>query len=232
MNEAEPGERDPASSSGRGAAYISQTYYYVVAAVGLLFLLGGAIAALIALRKWVLPIPEAAEGFGSFGLPDGNDAARSFLGALAFAIPGALLLVWHLREARRREGRPSTRASWGGVLYFHLVALVSSLVALGGVVEALHALRDAAVPSCYELPGLEAPIEDPIFEGEGSPIPPIELPEDFDPEVLRSEECEPSTPEALRSALDGGIVGVVAGGVWVWHLRRGRRALDGPPPGS
>ncbi len=49
-----------------------------------------------------------------------------------------------------------------------------------------------------------------------------------DPELLRSEECYPSTSEALRSALDGVIVASVAGAAWVWHLRRGRQAFDGP----
>jgi hypothetical protein len=115
------------------------------------------------------------------------------------------------------------------------VALVSVVIALGGVVATLHALRDSVVPLCYETSSgfFEGPrIDDPALEGEVSPYPPIDLPAGFDPELLRSEECSPSTPEALRSALDGGIVGAVAGGAWVWHLRRGRRALDGPPPGS
>jgi hypothetical protein len=235
-------EPDPQSPpfSGRAVVVISQAYYYVAAAVGLAFLLGGGIAALIALRKWILPLSEAS---GSFGGPtDSNDTARSFLGALAFAIPGALVLAWHLREARRREGSRVSQASWGGVLYFHLVALLSLLIALGGAVATLHALRDSVMPLCYEIPDHSegSPIGDPTFEGspippigdptfEGSPIPPIELPADFDPELLRSEECYPATSEALRSALDGGIVALVAGAAWLWHLRRGRRAVDGPP---
>ncbi|HUF57942.1 MAG TPA: hypothetical protein VMR89_00395, partial [Actinomycetota bacterium] len=125
-------------------------------------------------------------------------------------------------------GRVS-RAPWGGVLYFHLVALISIAIALGGVVAALHGLRDAVVPFCYESPGSSGgPLAgDPTFD-QISPIPPIELLADFDPELLRSEECYPSTSEALRSASDGGIVVSVAGAAWVWHLRRGRRAVDGP----
>jgi hypothetical protein len=224
-------EPHPPSFSDRAAIVISQAYYYVVAAIGLALLLGGAIAALIALRKLILPLSEAAGSSGPFGGPaDSNDTARSFLGALAFAIPGALVLAWHLREARRREDGRASRAPWGGVLYFHLVALVSILIALGGVVAALHGLRDAVVPFCYESSSFyEGPLAgDPTFDG-GSPIPPIELPADFDPELLRSEECYPSTSEALRSALDGGIVASVAGAAWFWHLRRGRRAFDGPP---
>jgi len=235
VSEPEPDQQSPPFSE-RAAVVISQAYYYVVAAVGLAFLLGGAIAALIAFRKLLLPLSDAAGSSGPFGGPgDSNDTARSFLGALAFAIPGALVLAWHLREARRREGSPGVRAPWGGVLYFHLVALISILIALGGVVTALHGLRDAVVPFCYESRGYsEGPLAaaDPTFDG-ASPFPPIELPADFDPELLRSEECYPSTPEALRSALDAGIVASVAGAAWVWHLRRGRRAFDvGPPVGS
>lgn len=229
---------DPPQSppfSGRAVVVISQAYYYVAAAVGLAFLLGGGIAALIALRKWVLPLSEAS---GSFGASTGsNDTARSFLGALAFAIPGALVLAWHLREARRRERSRVSMASWGGVLYFHLVALISLLIALGGAVAMLHALRDSVMPLCYEIPGpVLPPVEGPSlggeFEGEGSPIVVPSVPIDVDSPLLAPrEECYPSTSEALRSALDGGIVALVAGAAWLWHLRRGRRVVDGSPVG-
>jgi hypothetical protein len=223
----EPDEQTSASS-GRSATVISQTYYYVVAAVGLIFLLGGLIAALIALRKWVFPISETGSSFYR-GTVDRNDAARSFLGALAFAVPGAIVLWWHLREARRREGRRITRESWGGVLYFHLVALISLLIALGGVVATLHALRDRALPICYETPGpVEGPVTGSGFQGEGSPVVDPQYPVDLNPGVLR-QECYPSSSEAIRSVIDGVIVASVAGVTWVWHLRRGRRALDEPP---
>jgi hypothetical protein len=231
-------ESDPQSPpfSGRAVLVISQAYYYVAAAVGLAFLLGGGIAALIALRKWLLPISEASASFG--GLSDSNDTARSFLGALAFAIPGALVLAWHLREARRHEGSRVSQASWGGVLYFHLVALISLLIALGGVVATLHAVRDSAMPLCYEIPG---PVAPPVaapglgsqFEGEGSPIIVPDIPIEVDSPLLApKQECYPSTSEAVRSALDAGIVALVAGGAWFWHLQRGRRTVDGPPVGS
>ena len=204
---------------GRSAA-IAQAYYYVVAAIGLIFVLGGTIAALIALRKWVLPASnDPSELFGP--TPDSNDAARSFLGALAFAIPGALVLVWHLREARRHAGRRASSRSWGETLYLHLVAAISLLIALGGAVAMLHALRDSAVPFCYENSSSSGPLVEGSDSGEV-----IELPADFDPKVLRSEECYPSTSEALRSALDAGIVTSVAGVVWLWHLGRGRRGSE------
>ena len=216
-------EPDPQSPpfSGRAVVVISQAYYYVAAAVGLAFLLGGGIAALIALRKLVLPLSESAGSFG--GLSDSNDTARSFL--------GALVLAWHLREARRREGSRVARASWGGVLYFHLVALIALLIALGGAVATLHSLRDSVMPLCYEIPGpVVPPVEGPVtgsgLEGEVSPIDvPIEV---DSPLLAQQEECYPSTSEALRSALDAGIVAVVAGAAWLWHLRRGRRTVDGP----
>jgi hypothetical protein len=227
-------ESDPQSPpfSGRAVLVISQAYYYVAAAVGLAFLLGGGIAALIALRKWLLPISEVSASFG--GPSDSNDTARSFLGALAFAIPGALVLAWHLREARRHEGSRVSQASWGGVLYFHLVALISLLFALGGVVATLHAVRDSIMPLCYEVPGPVVPPVAPSmgsqFDGEESPIIVPDIPIDVDPPLLApKQECYPSTSEALRSALDAGIVALVAGGAWLWHLRRGRRAVDGPP---
>ena len=231
MSEAAEPPRDPVGS-GRGAA-IAQAYYYVVAAIGLIFVLGGTIAALIALRKWILPASnDPSDFFGS--TPDSNDAARSFLGALAFAIPGALVLVWHLREARRHAGRRASSRSWGETLYLHLVAAISLLIALGGAVVMLHALRDSVVPLCYDNSSFGVP---PVVgsdiggDFEGSPIPPIELPEDFDPEILRSEDCFPSTSAALRSALDAGIVTSVAGVVWLWHLGRGRRGSEPDLPG-
>jgi hypothetical protein len=225
VNEAAGPPQDPVARS-RGTA-IAQAYYYVVAAIGLIFVLGGTIAALIAVRRWILP---AGDPSGFFGPADENDAPRSLLGALSFAIPGALVLVWHLREARRREGHRGPPSPWGSALYLYLVALISLAIALGGVVAMGHALRDSVLPVCYDT-GFEGPVTidpglGPGFEDGGSPIPPIELPADFAPEVLRSEECYPSSSEALRSALDAGIVTGVAGAVWLWHLRRARRAPD------
>jgi hypothetical protein len=218
VSEAAEPRRDPVGS-GRGAA-IAQAYYYVIAAIGLIFVLGGTIAALIALRKWIFPASADPSEF--FGPPaDSNDAARSFLGALGFAIPGALVLAWHLREARRHAGRRPSSRSWGDTLYLHLVAAISLLIALGGAVAMLHSLRDSVVPFCYDDSGLSGP----LVEGSGSEGV-IELPADVDPEVLRSEQCYPSTSEALRSALDAGIVTSVAGAVWLWHLRRGRRGSE------
>lgn len=220
---------------GRGAA-IAQAYYSVVAAIGLIFVLGGTIVAFVAIRKWILPPSGDSSEF--FGPPtDSNDAVRSLLGALAFAAPGALVLVWHLREARRQAGRRVSSAWWGDTLY--LVAGIALLIALGGTVAMLHSLRDSVLPLCYESPGFEGPVVGPgidpgigeDLEGEVSPIPPIELPADFDPEALRSPDCYPPASEALRGALDAGIVTSVAGAVWFWHLRRGGRRSEEDPEG-
>jgi hypothetical protein len=64
-------------------------------------------------------------------------------------------------------------------------------------------------------------------------VSPIDVPiEVGSPLLAPKEECYPSTSEALRSALDAGIVAVVAGAAWLWHLRRGRRIVDGPPAAS
>ena len=48
---------------------------------------------------------------------------------------------------------------------------------------------------------------------------------DLNPGVLK-QECYPPSSEGEPSVLDGVIVASVAGGTWLWHLRRGRRALD------
>ena len=91
------------------------------------------------------------------------------------------------------------------------------------------------MPLCYEIPG---PVAPPVaapsfgsqFEGEGSPIIVPDIPIDVDSPLLApKQDCFPSTSEALRSALDAGIVALVAGGAWLWHPGRGRRAVDGPP---
>jgi hypothetical protein len=207
--------------SGRAAFAITQTYYYIAAVVGVGLLLGGGIAALIAFRQWILPSEVVGpSGSGS------REAVRSLLGALAFAIPGGLVLAWHLGEARRRERSSMPGSFWGSALYFHLVALISLFIAVGGVITLLHSVVDAALPQCFGVP---RPYEGPLYPGEVSPIPGLSPGPDA---VLieAEEECYPQPSDALRSALDATIVASVAGGVWLWHLRRGRREPDAPPP--
>ena len=224
--EPDPAAR-PAPFTGKAAYVISQSYYYVAAVVGVGLLLGGVIAALIGVREWIFPAtPDVT---GSPYLEEGSDdAIRSILGGLAFAIPGGLMFWWHLREARRREPQAVAGVFWGSALYFHLVAFVALVIAVGGVIETLHALIDVAVPQCFSstvevgygpLPDpsnvpSDSPGSDPITVGGIAPI----------------RECYPSSSEALRNALDGLIVAGVAGATWVWHLRRGRR-LTAPPSG-
>lgn len=102
---------------------------------------------MLALRQWILP-----GGDGSAG-PDVEairEAARSVLGALAFALPGGL-----------------------------------------------------------------------VFEGT---YPDIELPEEAVAELTElRRQCDPAPADALKSALDGAVVAVVAAGTWWWHLGRARR---------
>jgi hypothetical protein len=218
VSDPDGGEPSP-PFTGRAAFAISQIYYYVAAAIGVGFLVGGAIAALIALRHWILPGSD--EGFGPVTDPT-REAARSFLGALAFAVPGALVFRWHLREARRREAAFAPRAFWGRSLYFHLVAVIALPIALGGVAATLHSLRDAALPSCHATPEPFPPVASPV-PGISPGI--IEIPEEGAAEALAElrRDCYPPAGQALRSALDAGLVAAVGGGTGWWHLRRARR---------
>ncbi|HEX6399612.1 MAG TPA: hypothetical protein VF108_03965 [Actinomycetota bacterium] len=236
MSDPDGGEPSP-SFTGRAAFAISQVYYYVAATIGVGFLVGGAIATLIGLRQLIFGASPGDFGgtYVEAGTVASRDALRSILGGLAFAVPGGLVFLWHIREARRRERAFVPGAFWGSALYFHLVAAIALPVALGGLVAGLHALRDAALPSCYSAPE-PYPAPDP-YPSEVSPVPGIsppvvEIPEEAAAafEDLR-RDCYPPTGQALRSALDAAIVAGVAAGVWGWHLRRGRREA-GPPPAA
>ena len=220
--------------SGRAAYVISQSYYYVAAVVGVGLLLGGAIAALIALRQWLLPSTDASYGSG----PDSSRVAvRSLLGALAFVVVGAGVFAWHIREARRREGAYRSGTFWGSALYFHLVALIALAITIGGTIGGLMSLRDAALPYCYDQPTAYPPVATPmpgLEPGSEVSIPPEAV------EALSElrRECYPPASDALRNAIDAAIVTAVAGGVWLWHLGRARREAairssaptEGPPP--
>lgn len=132
------------------------------------------------------------------------------LHGLAFALPGAFLFWWHLREARRREAWPRTPLFWGRSLYYHLVAFVSLWFAVVGIVTILSAAADFAAPDCaYRV----APVAEPDIEA--SEPPPV--------------ECYPQPSEAGRRALDGAIFVLAAGPVWGWHLRQGQRATQPGP---
>jgi hypothetical protein len=218
-------------------------YPAVASAIAVIFLLIAAISLLLALRKWVLP--ASGEGFGSgfFGSPiEGEEAAlRSLLGAAAFAVPGILVLLWHRRRAAGVSNAEGwNRVGWSDSLFLHLVALISLVVAMGGSVAVLTSLRDAVWPQCYpsfaELGPVTAPPLDapPAFDETVTPPPlisiepPISIP--IDPGFAPEPDCFPETSEALRGALDAGIVAVVAGGTWAWFIRRARR--EPPPPPS
>jgi hypothetical protein len=189
---------------------IAQLYYYVVAAVGVAFVLGGIIGALFGVRALILP-DEFQEA---------RDAFRTMLHGLAFALPGALLLWSHLREARRREDQAVPASFWGRSLYFHLVAFVALWFAVGGVLVALNAAVEGVIPHCFQA---ERPLIEP-----GAP-------DSAESEVFPTgEECHPDPAEAGRRALDGAIFVIAAAPVWWWHLRQGRRAtqaVDSIEPG-
>lgn len=184
---------DDTRPDGRGAFVISQLYYYVAAVIGVGLVLGGAIAALFGVRE--MAFPRAGETV--------RDGARSLLQGLVFAVPGALLLWTHLREARRREDVPARPAFWGRSLYFHLVALVALVFGLIGTVGALGGLVDLAAPLCP--PGV---LENGVSVQEG---------------------CFPTPEEAGRQIVDMSVILVVAVPVWWWHLRQGRRVTRPVP---
>lgn len=171
------------SFSGKPAYVLSQLYYYLVAIVAIGFVIGGTIAALIALRLLAWPDPGSVT----------RASVRSLLQGLAFAVPGAVAVWWHLGQARQREGMMASGAFWGRSLYFHGVAFIAYVVALGGVVATLFSLIDAALPP---------------------PCPP------FVPFVCTDSE------DALRRVLNGVIVVLVAGTIWWWHLREGRKTVS------
>lgn len=197
-------ERSP---EGRAAWVLSQLYYYAAAVVGVGLLIGGGIAALMGVRTLVLP--EEFE--------QARDGVRGLLIGLCFVLAGAALLWWHLREARRREHAPTTAAFWGTSLYFHLVALVALAFVLIGTIGILISAVDAAVPRC--------------FGGEVVPAEPGGVTVEEAPHGSATfSECYPTGEDAGRQALNFGIVLLVGGPVYWWHLRQGRRIFGAAPP--
>jgi len=198
----------PANPEGRAAHVISQAYYYVAAVVGFGLFLGGAIGTLFGVRELILPREYETT----------REGVRTILHGLAFALPGLALMWWHLRQARRRESRPAAAAPWGAVLYFHLVSLLSLVFVLIGGIGLLFSLADAASSDCEPPP------------------PPVVIPAEAPGELTAIEEsfeegdfCYPGRSDSLRNGLDSSIFLIVAGPVFWWHLRQGRR-LTAPPP--
>jgi Domain of unknown function (DUF5671) len=125
-----------------------------------------------------------------------SDSVRALLQGLAFAVPAVVAAVWHLVQARRRQRLSLHGEFWGRTLYFHGVAFMAYGVTLGGVIATLFSLVDAAfAPDCQ--------------------VQPSDVLVDF---------CT-SASDALRAAINGLIVAVVAGAVWWWHLRQGGRPV-------
>ena len=131
------GERAP--YTGRAAYSISQIYYYAAAVVGVGFIIGGAISTLIELRHLILPersgfIPDTTRG-----------SVHGIMVGIAFLIPGLMVAIWHLNQARRREDRFVPGQFWGKALYFHLVAFISLVTLMGGAAATLSAVADLAL---------------------------------------------------------------------------------------
>lgn len=197
----------PARQESRGAHVISQVYYYVAAVIGFGLFMGGAIGGLFGVRELVIPRDFETT----------REGVRTILHGLSFALPGLALMWWHLRQARRREDRPVTTAFWGRALYFHLMALVALVFVLIGGVGLLFNLGDAVTADC---PLLGHPSQVESTPGASPTIDVwVESPFLF---------CHPTAEDSLRSALDSSIFLIVAGPVFWWHLRQGRR-LTAPP---
>jgi hypothetical protein len=126
----------------------------------------------------------------------GRDSGKALLQGLAFAVPGGLSAWWHLGQAKQREGPIPSGVFWGRSLYFHVVAFVAYVVTLGGVVATLFALIDAAFAT-----GCPTTIGEELF-------------------VVCND-----AGDSLRAAANGLVVVLVAGAIWWWHLREGRRTV-------
>jgi hypothetical protein len=151
--------------------------------------IGGTIAALIALRQLAWPDPGNVTRLSVEGLLQG----------LAFAVPGAVAAWWHLGQAAQREGRFVPGVFWGRSLYFHGVAFVAFVIALSGVAGTLFSFVGATVATRC-----------PAF----APV-----------------DCA-DTGAAVRAGVNGLIVVLVAGAIWWWHLREGRRTVTREPDAS
>ena len=184
-----PGAQLPPDQSGRAAYVISQLYYYVAAVVGVGFIIGGLVAFLFGVRTLVLPL----EHEGS------REGLRTMLIGLSFALPALAMMLWHLRQARRREGHVRPGTFWGSALYFHLVALIALFFVFGGTVGILASAASGAVPHCFE-----PPLTHGMLGSGGS-------------------ECYPGPEEAARNVIDASIFVIVAAPIMWWHLRQGRR---------
>ena len=188
----------PPRFPGRAAFAISEIYYYAVAVVGVGVMIGGAIATLIGLRALVFSGPSDTT----------RQSVRGILSGLAFLAPAAALCWWHLREAKRRESRDMTGEFWGRSLYFHWVALIAVLIALGGAIASLTALIDLTLPQCFGDLG---------FAGSSG--------------FTSESPCFPSHGDAVRSIVNGIIILLVPGVVFAWHIKQGR-AMGREPAGS
>ncbi len=125
----------------------------------------------------------------------------SLVAGLLHAALGGSVAWWHLRYAmtQRRSGREQALSR--GALYFHVVALVALVAALIGSVELMSSAVDLVAPEC-------------IAPGTTDYVP--------------GRSCLPPRAVAVRNAVEGAVLLVVASPLFVWHVRKGRQtAIDG-----
>jgi len=185
---------------GRGGWVISQLYYYLVAAGGIGLLVAGGVGVAMGVRQIITP--------GSF--ESRHNGLYHLLQSLGLLIPGAVAAVWHVREARRREGVRFSSIPWPRALYYMLASLFAVAFVYLGSVTFLRSVATAIYQQCGIGPG-----------GFAVPLPAGPLP------IVRPHifggPCYPGHLDSLRQAVSAVLVTVVAGAVWLWHLAQLRR---------
>jgi hypothetical protein len=191
----------PPIFTGKAAFAFRQLHYYIVAIVAVGFVIAGAFATLIAVRQLALPA----------GSDTTRESARALLAGLAILAPAVVLFAWHFREGRRGDERFFPGKTWSGVLYAHVVALASVFVAFAGAMAALRSTVDLILPRCFNAVNFASPSNFKLIGGVS------------DSPLLSTDSCFPSHGDAARSIVNGLIILVVGGAVFLWHIRLARR---------
>ncbi len=96
----------PGSAGGSPRqSWIALLYFYLVAIIGLVIVITGAIIAVNSFVDWIFfdPPPDPPEGEFYGFYEDRDDKLKVALQGLLTAAIGAPIFWWHLREARRRD---------------------------------------------------------------------------------------------------------------------------------
>ncbi|HWC32328.1 MAG TPA: hypothetical protein VG709_04295 [Actinomycetota bacterium] len=124
------------------------------------------------------------------------DPLRSVTAAFPSAVVAAVVVWWHVRYGIRGGREGAREGSWRASLYFHLVALVALVAALIGAVEVKSAAADLVAPQCI------APATTDYVPG---------------------RSCFPPSSVAVRNAIEGAALFLVASPIFLWHIARAPR---------